>query len=179
MTLQLNDSGELVARWRHVMAAMFPAYMREPSNLGPLPPGSVFGPRAVEWQKEYELRTHQVPDGKVSDQDLLDLKIVKPHRPIWGYSAPGSGVPWWIGPPFDLGEWCKNVLNLNHQPLGYDIGGYLGLMGGDPKNSYNDIIAQEDAELEKQLDRCPDINNPDVEFWFYCYSQSAEGMKKA
>jgi hypothetical protein len=78
VTLQLNDTGDLVARWRHVMAAEFPAYMRPPSNLGPLAPGNVFGPRAVEWQKEYERRTGQVQDGVVSDQDLIDLKLVSP-----------------------------------------------------------------------------------------------------
>jgi hypothetical protein len=88
------------------------------------------------WQEEYERRTKQKVDGVVSEQDLIDLKIVRPHRPIWCYSAPGSGVPWWVGPPFDLGEWCKATLNLNHQPVGYDIGGYLGFMGGDPSLSY-------------------------------------------
>jgi hypothetical protein len=175
--MQLNDTGDLVAKWRHVMAAMFPAYKRAPSNLGPLDPGNVFGPRAVEWQKEYERRTGQPQDGVVSDKDLADLKIVLPHRPIWCYSAPGSGVPWWVGPPFDLGEWCKQVLNLNHQPIGYPIGGYLGFMGGDPSLSYNDVIALEDAELERQIAACPDLNDPNVEFWFLCYSQSAEGMK--
>lgn len=179
MVLKLGDRGELVAKWRHVMAAMFPAYTRAPSNLGPLAPGTEFGPRAVEWQKEYERRTFQTQDGIVSDKDLADLKLVLPHRPIWCYSAPGSGVPWWVGPPFDLGERCKLQLNLNHQPVGYEIGGYMGFMGGDPKNSYNDIIAQEDAELERLLGANPDLNDPNLELWFFCYSQSAEGMKKA
>src|SRR6185437_3433632 len=80
-----------------------------------------------------------------------------PHRPIWCYSAPGSGVPWNVGPPFDLGEWCKLVLDLNHQPVGYPIGGYMGLMGGDPKYSYNDIIGFEAAELGRLLGLNPDV----------------------
>jgi hypothetical protein len=174
--LKLGDKGDLVAQWRRVMAAMFKGYAR---TLGPLDPGTEFGPRAQSWQREYERRTGQTVDGIVSEKDLADLKIVLPHRPIWCYSAPGSGVPWWVGPPFDLGEWCKNVLNLNHQPVGYPIGGYLGFMGGDPKYSYNDIIAMEDAELERLIADCPDIDDPDVEFWFLGYSQSAEGMKRA
>jgi peptidoglycan hydrolase-like protein with peptidoglycan-binding domain len=101
------------------------------------------------------------------------------HRPIWVYTAPGSGVPWWVGPPFDLGEWCKQVLNLNHQPVGYPIGGYLGLMGGDPGLSYNDVINAQGAELERLIAACPDLTNPAVEFWFVGYSQSADGMKRA
>lgn len=191
MGLQLGDTGDLVARWRDVMAAMFPAYQRAPSNLGPLAPGREFGPRAEQWQKEYERRTGQPQDGIVSDQDLANLKIVRPHRPIWVYSLPGSGAPWWVGPAFDVGEWAKNVLNLNHQPVGTDIGGYLGLMGGDPKLSYNDIIAQEDAEHERLLDLNPDAQaalgarqrDPKAavafETWITAYSQSADGIKRS
>ena len=113
------------------------------------------------------------------------------YRPIWIYSAPGSGAPWSVGPPFDLGEWCKNVLHLNHQPIGYPIGGYMGLMGGDPGLSYIDVINAEGAELERLLDANPDVRRAmaarrqdlaatvDVELWFTGYSQSADGMKEA
>lgn len=194
MPLQLNDANDTVRQWRVVMNAMFGGlYTR---LLGPLPTNTdVFGARAQAWQEEYQRRTEQPVNGVVSDGDLAALKIVLPHRPIWCYSAPGSGVPWNVGPPFDLGEWCKLVLNLNHQPVGYDIGGYMGLMGGDPKYSYNDIIAQEAAELERLLWLNPDllaslskrqadpnavlVNGIDVELWFFCYSQSADGMKRA
>lgn len=188
MTLQKGSTGPLVATWRHVMAAMYAGYAR---TLGPLDPGDVFGDRAVAWQKEYERRTGQPQDGVVSDHDLAVLKIVLPHRPIWIYSAPGSGAPWNIGPAFDTGEWAKLVLNLNHQPIGYPIGGYMGLMGGDPANSYNDIIHDLDVEHERLLGINPDVAkamtirraNPtaavDVEFWFTAYSQSADGLKKS
>lgn len=173
------------------MAAMFPAYKRTPSNLGPLDPGTEFGPRAQEWQKEYQRRTGQPQNGVVSDQDLINLKIVVPHRPIWAYSAPGSGVPGYIGPPFDLGEWVRAILNINHVWLDYPIGGYMGLMGGDPKYSYDDIIGFEDAALERGLDANPDVQDAmrarrvdpravvAVELWFFGYSQSADGMKRA
>src|SRR5258707_364201 len=115
MALKLGDTGVLVAKWRHVMTAMFRGYA---ATLGPLNPGSVFGDRAKAWQEEYERHTGQTVDGVVSDQDLADLKIVLPHRPIWIYSAPGSGAPWNIGPAFDVGEGAKLVLNINHQPIG-------------------------------------------------------------
>lgn len=187
-TIKLGDRSDLVFRWRHVMAAMF---LRYAETLGPLAPGNEFGPRAVAWQEEYERRTHQTVDGIVSEQDLIDLKLIRVHRPIWVFSLPGSGAPWWIGPSFDVGEWAKNVLNLNHQPIGTDIGGYLGLMGGDPKLSYNDIIAQEAAEFERQLDINADVQRGllarqadpralvDVEIWITAYSQSADGIKRA
>lgn len=189
MALQLGDRNETVRRWRQVMAAMFPAYAR---TLGPLPTDTdEFGPQARAWQQEYERRTGQVQDGIVSDKDLADLKIVRPHRPIWIYSAPGSGVPGYIGPPFDLGEWCKAIVNLNHVWLDYPIGGYLGFMGGDPKYSYDDIIEFEDAALERALDADLDLQRAmaarradakaavDWEGWFFGYSQSADGMKRA
>lgn len=196
MSIKLGDANDTVARWRQVMNAMYgPLYTR---LHGELPTNTnVFGPRAREWQVEYQTRTGQLPNlpadqiGVVSDQDLADLKIVLPHRPIWFYTAPGSGAPWWVGPAFDAGEWCKHVLNLNHQPVGYPIGGYLGLMGGDPSLSYLDVIGDLDAELERLLDINPDVavamearasnwQAPvDVELWFCAYSQSADGMKKS
>jgi peptidoglycan hydrolase-like protein with peptidoglycan-binding domain len=113
------------------------------------------------------------------------------YRPIWCYSAPGSGAPWWVGPPFEVGLWAKQVLNINHQPIGYPIGGYMGLLGGNPGLSYNDVIAAEGTELGRLLGINPDVeaamaaraNDPtaavDVELWFTAYSQSADGMMVA
>ena len=101
------------------------------------------------------------------------------RRKIWIYTAPGSGAPWHLGPSFALGEWCKDVLKLNHQPIGYPIGGYLGLMGGDPGLSYNEVIHAQGMELERLLDTNPDINDPALELWFSGYSQSADGMEDA
>ena len=104
---------------------------------------------------------------------------VAPRRKIWIYTAPGSGADWWVGPSFELGEWCKKVLHLNHQPIGFPKGGYLGLMGGDPTFSYNEVIAAEGMELERLLAANPDIDDPDFEVWFSGYSQSADGMEDA
>lgn len=200
MTLKFGDDSATVLKWRQVMSAMFGGTAAHPGLYtrlhGPLGPTTLFGQRAVDWQKEYQVRTGQattfeLASGVVSDQDLLDLKVVVPYRPIWCYSAPGSGVPWNVGPPFDLGERCKLVLHLQHQPVGYPIGGYMGFMGGDPKYSYNDIIGMLKAELDRLLGINPDVikalaarrANPqavvDVELWFFCYSQSADGMKRA
>lgn len=86
MTLKLNDTGDLVARWRHIMAAMFAGYAKrtDPATgavIGPLDPGNVFGERAVAWQQEYERKTGQTVDGIVSDQDLVTLGVVKPPPP--------------------------------------------------------------------------------------------------
>lgn len=198
MTLKLGDRGPVVAKWRQVMNIHFGGTTGLYARLnGPLPTDTdLFGERAVLWQKEYQFRTGQATSkatasGIVSDQDLADLRIVLPHRPIWAYSAPGSGVPGYIGPPFDLGEWVKAILNINHVWLDYPIGGYLGLLGGDPKYSYDDIIGFEDTRLEAALDANPDVQEAmqarridgkarvAVELWFFGYSQSADGMKRA
>ncbi|AKF14307.1 lysin B [Mycobacterium phage Vincenzo] len=65
--------------------------------------------------------------------------------------APGSGAGWWIGPSFDVGEWLKENLGVHHWPLGFPIGGYLGLMGGDSAQSYIDTVALCGAELERRI----------------------------
>lgn len=178
MELKLGDQNETVRLWRQVMNARFGGlYAR---LRGELPTDTdKFGQRAVDWQKEYEARTGQPQDGIVSAADLAALKIAVPHRPIWAYSAPGSGAPWWLGPPFDLGEWCKNVLNINHQPIGYPIGGYLGLMGGDPGVSYIDVVNSLTAELDNLLSKNPDRDDPNLEIWLFGYSQSADALKQA
>jgi hypothetical protein len=194
VTLKIGDKGPTVLKWRQVMNAMFGGlYTR---LHGPLPVNTdEFGPRAALWQQEYQVRTKQaatlaVASGVVSDQDLLDLHVVFPHRPIWAYSAPGSGAPWWVGPPFDIGEWAKNVLHINHQPVGYPIGGYMGLMGGDPGNSYLDIYNLYEAEQLRLLRANPDVQealakravDPHanlaglLELWFLGYSQSGDFM---
>ena len=117
--------------------------------------------------------------------------IAAPRRKIWIYTAPGSGADWWVGPSFELGEWCKKVLRLNHQPVGYPKGGYLGLMGGPPDLSYLDVIASLAAELRRLLWANPDVQEAmaarrldpkapvDVELWFSGYSQSADGIEDA
>lgn len=101
------------------------------------------------------------------------------YRPIWIYTAPGSGADWWLGPSFDLGNRCKDVLHLNHQPLAFTKGGYLGLMGGDPGFSYNEVTYDQYKSLEYNLDHNPDLDNPNLELWFSGYSQSADGMEDA
>lgn len=101
----------------------------------------------------------------------------KEHRPIWCYSMPGSGANWWMGPPFDAAERVSKAFNLNHQPVGFPVGGYLGLLGGDAGLSYNEVIAGAGVEQTRLLVACPDISNPLWEGWFFAYSQSADAMK--
>lgn len=101
------------------------------------------------------------------------------HRKIYFYSAPGSGADFNIGPSWDVGEYARNILNINHIPLQFPKGGYLGLMGGDPGLSYVDVITAEDEDLAQQLSVNPDIDDPELELWFSGYSQSADGMKRS
>ena len=100
-------------------------------------------------------------------------------RKIWMYTAPGSGADWWAGPSFEVGEFAKNVLNINHQPLYFQKGGYLGLLGGDPSFSYKDVIYDQYLSLKYCLDTCPHRDDPVWEIWLSGYSQSADGMEDA
>lgn len=79
------------------------------------------------------------------------------RRKIWIYTSPGSGASWDIGPSFELGRLCADILKLNHQPVSFQKGGYLGLLGGDSRFSYLDVIWDQCKSIEWLLD-----NNPDV-----------------
>lgn len=114
-------------------------------------------------------------------------------RPIYFFSAPGSGANNLVGPSSDVGNFVSDgwyrperALHLNHWRLNFPIGGYLGLMGGDPGLSYNEVIAAEGADLEVQVQIAIDEVRSRgldpltaIEFWFSGYSQSADGMKRA
>lgn len=101
------------------------------------------------------------------------------RRKVWFYSNAGSGSNEFAGPPFEVGEQCLKVLKINHQPVRSAIGGYLGLLGGDPEFSYNDVIYDQYKSIEWLLDHNPDINDPDLELWFSGYSQKADGLEDA
>jgi hypothetical protein len=116
---------------------------------------------------------------------------VEQRRPIWIYSAPGSGADYWVGPSNELGEYARDVLKLNHQPLYFQKGGYLGFLGGDPKFSYNEVIWDQYLSLKHCLSVNPDVTRAmttrrtdprarvDVEIHLSGYSQSAHGMLEA
>jgi hypothetical protein len=121
MPLRLNDRNESVRTWRKIMNVRFGGlYTR---LHGELPTDTdQFGPRAVEWQKEYEARTQQVQDGVVSDTDLLALGIAIPFVPepqCVIFSIGGAGSTWNAGYPFDIGE-TLDKSKCWHQPIGYN-----------------------------------------------------------
>ena len=86
------------------------------------------------------------------------VPVVRPRRKIWIYTFPGSGADFWWGPSHDLGVRCKDILNLNHQPVSFQKGGYLGALGGDPKFSYIEVTWDQCKSLEWLLD-----NNADAQ----------------
>lgn len=108
-------------------------------------------------------------------------------RPIFALSAPGSGANNLVGPGNDVAERARDILHINHRRLNFPIGGYLGLMGGDPGLSYNEVIGLEGADLDLQVGQAIEETRQHVgdnwasviEIWALAYSQSADGMKKA
>lgn len=114
------------------------------------------------------------------------------RRKIWIYSSPGSGANWDVGPSFELGNMCADVLKLNHQPVYFQKGGYLGLLGGDSNFSYLEVIWDQCKSIEYLLDNNPDcqealkqaadgVSKEKIEFecHFSGYSQSADGVEEA
>lgn len=98
MPLRLGDKNESVRQWRHVMNARFGGlYTR---LWGPLPEDTnEFGPRAVSWQREYERRTNQLPDGEASDHDLNALGIPIPAATKYPIQGVGADSNAFLNPP--------------------------------------------------------------------------------
>lgn len=117
MPLRLGDRNESVRRWRVVMAARFAGYAR---TRGPLPTDTdEFGPRARDWQLEYEIRTGQPQDGVVSDDDLRALGVPIPvDRRPWLFTVHGTGQPDPVGEGLPANT-AREVLDLYRwQPIG-------------------------------------------------------------
>lgn len=167
-----------------------------------------YGADEARFTREMQRRLGIVQDGIFGDRTAnavgyswgRGVPVVGPRRPIWYYSNPGSGAGWDVGPGFVVGEMVagkrwnhpgRESLRINHQPVGSIVGGYLGLMGGDPKHSYLDVLEDQKREITKLLRENPDVTramaarraNPqaqvDVELWFQGYSQKADGVLEA
>jgi len=180
-----GSSGPEIKAWQEWCYKNFSSYAE---LIGPK--DSYYGLGEVAFTNEMQSRLKIAITGTF-DQHTADLVGYKPgsvsapvptpnkRRKIWIYTAPGSGADWWLGPSFDLGNRCKDVLKINHQPLSFQKGGYLGFMGGDPSFSYNEVIYDQYKSLEYCLDHNPDINDPELEIWASGYSQSEDGMEDA
>lgn len=164
-----------------------------------------YGNSDAAFTREMQRRLGLVQDGifgpvTAGRVGYAGAKPTPPRRPIWFYSCPGSGADFWLGPSHDLGEMMagrafngpgRASLNINHQPVSFAKGGYLGLLGGDPKFSYIDVILDQRKSIEWLLDNNPDVQTAmvkrredtpakvDVELWFSGYSQSADGVLEA
>jgi hypothetical protein len=154
MSIKLGDQNETVRAWRHVMNLRFGGTAEHPGLYtrlhGPLPQDTdKYGPRAVEWQKEYELRTGQAQDGVVSDGDLAYLGITTPPLPgaitgqeCVGVTIGGAGSGYDNGYQWDLGE-ALNKRRCYHQPIGFNTNPF----------PMNKGVQDGVAEVIRQLDR--------------------------
>lgn len=143
MTLKLGDRNETVRTWRHVMNIRFGGLYGR--LHGALPEDTdEFGPRAVEWQKEYESRTGQAQDGIVSDGDLAYLGITTPPvqpsgQVCVGITIGGAGSAWNNGYQWDLGE-ALDKRRMYHQPIGFDTNPFPMQRGVD--DGVNEVVRQ-------------------------------------
>lgn len=149
-----------------------------------------YGQSDAAFTREMQRRLGLVQDGvfgpvTASKVGYAGARPTPARRPIWFYSCPGSGADYWLGPSFDVGQMVagtgwnephRQSLNLNHQPVSFAKGGYLGFLGGDPKFSYLEVIADQKASIRWLLQNNPDRDSPAVELWFSGYSQSADGL---
>lgn len=203
LPLQLGSSdakGDDVTHFQKWAVRYAPAYA---FLLGPV--DGYYGASDAAFVREMQRRLGIVQDGIFGERTagLVGYAGAKPQpvrRPIWFYSCPGSGADFWLGPSHDLGQMVagtgfndpgRQSLRINHQPVQFAKGGYLGLMGGDPKLSYIDVITDQLKSIEWLLDNNPDVKRAmelrgrdrhaavDVELWLSGYSQSADGLLEA
>jgi hypothetical protein len=223
----LNDVGPAVVRIQHRLIAAYPKNSKA-KELGVTESGrydqATFD-AVFNIQPFLGLPATGVANA-ATQRALGAVEIAKPvqpvpvaHRKIHIFTAPGSGADWNIGPSFDLGEMVgtdnrpgdqnRKNLHINHQPLGFIKGGYLGALGGDPTFSYVEVTWDECRALREAIDSKNDVTEAlrlaaaycaekdwnadsltdaqleeigdhlELELWFSGYSQSADGMEDA
>lgn len=202
--LKIGYQGPLYNPWYDWATKNYPAYA---FLLGAR--DGYYGADEARFTREMQRRLGIVQDGIFGDRTAAAVGYVggqgrplevEKRRPIWFYSHPGSGANWDQGPGFVVGEMVagkrwnlpgRESLRINHQPVGSIIGGYMGLMGGDPKYSYLDVLQDQLREQAKLLRENLDVTramaarraNPqaqvDVELWFQGYSQKGDGILEA
>lgn len=118
MALKLGSQGPTVTAWQQAMVKRFAGYAKAAAG-GPLKADGYYGNDDAAVQREYELRTHQVIDGIVSDYDLhaLGLTAAPVARPVL-FTVHGTGQPDPLGPglPADTARNCLD--KLDWQPIG-------------------------------------------------------------
>jgi hypothetical protein len=127
-----------------------------------------FGADEKRFVQELQKRAHIVIDGVFGDRTANAVgyrwtgtttpPVVIARRKIWLWNFPGSGANFDQGPSFQLGQRVKDVLKLNPQPVYFQKGGYLGLLGGDSKFSYVEVTFDQYKSLNWLWD-----NNADVQ----------------
>lgn len=173
--LKLGSQGEQVLAWQEMMRRRFKSYAVERDG-GPLRADSYFGYSDQDVASEWQRRLRRPVTGQVSDDELRILGLL-PGMPAaatsttWVYTAAGTGAPWWVGPQFEIGKHAE-FRGLNHQPLAYPAGGFLGQP--DPKLSYNESI----AILKNEWARLLRLNTVG-DIVTIGYSQSADGLQRA
>ena len=203
LPLRLGSSdarGDEVSHWQRWAKQYAKAYA---FLLGAI--DGYYGQSDAAFTREMQRRLGLVQDGEfgpvtAGKVGYAGAMPTPPRRPIWYYSCPGSGADFWLGPSHDVGQMLcgagfnepgRQSLSINHQPVAFQKGGYLGLMGGDPKFSYLEVIADQLASIRWLLQNNPDVTaamatrrrdraaTVDVELWFSGYSQSADGLMEA
>src|SRR5690348_14323994 len=110
--LKLGSQGPQVAEWQGVMRKRFKAYALERDGL-PLRIDSYFGYSDADVAAEWQRRTGRPVTGQVSDDELRILGLLggtpKTLSSTWVYTAAGTMAPWWVGPPFEVGEAAKRA----------------------------------------------------------------------
>ncbi|WP_301119805.1 peptidoglycan-binding domain-containing protein [Mycolicibacterium fortuitum] len=112
MTLTLGSQGPVVRAWQATMLDRY-AFYAKAFDGGPLRVDQYFGDDDAAVQREYQLRTHQLPTGVVSDDDLRKLDL----RPaLVSIHGTGQADPFGIGYPADI---ARRLLDLcDWRPVG-------------------------------------------------------------
>ncbi|MFV8242197.1 hypothetical protein [Mycolicibacterium peregrinum] len=136
MSLQLGSSGPLVTAWQHAMVTRFRSYALA-ADGGPLRADGFFGYDDRDVQKQYQLKTKQLPTGVVSDGDLVALGLQQAPAPLPRHAClTFRGTGGIVGQDYTsrVAQACSNV--VEEIPILYPAS-----MGGIPVGAAGDINA--------------------------------------
>lgn len=160
--LKLGSQGPDVLALDIAAVKRYKSYAFEIDGLTPLKPDSYYGRGEQSFATQWQTRMGRPVTGQISEDELNyivhDTPFPKHLAGTWFYSSPGSGAAFDVGPSFEVGVYAENTYGIRHQPVSFQEGGYLGLLGGDPTYSYNDVIYDQYQSILWLLD-----NNPDVQ----------------
>jgi hypothetical protein len=201
--LKLGSQGVLVNQLDAKAKTRYASYATEIDGVTPLKEDAYFGKGEQRFAETWQARMHRPVTGQITEDEFnyivkgIDFPVAHPLKVGWKIlTHPGSGADANVGPSYEVGKWVEAVHGIQHYPVVFLKGGYMGALGGDASASYVDVTWSQYKSIEAILDRDPDvqeamrlinsgvapaeaIRRTNLNLILSAYSQSADGLEDA